>query len=139
MIRRFLDFWDTVSRPNKAITLGLVFVCVAILAGGPSAVVSYLADRKFDREIQAEKALREKDIKRGDEAEARALAAEKDKAKLELAFELAGKDIQRSMEKIDEAEQKFNEQVAGVAADMPDCERYNILRASLKLKPVVCQ
>lgn len=138
MIKRFLDFWNTVSLPAKAAVIGAVLLIVMLLSGGITAAVSKWKDARFDRQIEALKVERQADIKRGDDAEARAIAAESQKAKLELAFEVAGKSAEAAMEKINVAEKKFADQENRINSDIDNCTRLAELRAALRLAPKPC-
>jgi hypothetical protein len=137
-MKRIWQLFQTLSRPHQA---GLVFVLVLLMAlfsGLVSGIRSHYQNKAFEKETAKLKAQSAADRQRGDEAEERAKAAETDKLKYQLAFELAGKDAQQAMEKVKDAETKYNQDAESINNDIDECERYNRIRAKLKLQPVKC-
>jgi hypothetical protein len=132
-------FWQMQPRPTRFVLIGGVVVAVMLISGGVGALVSAYKDRQFNRQIVDLKAERQKDIERADAAEERAKSAEAGMSKFQIAFELAGKDAEQAMKKVEDAQSKFNQEAERINSDMDDCTRYNELRAKLKLKPADCQ
>jgi hypothetical protein len=139
MIDQAKAFWQMQPRPTRFVLIGSVVVIVMLIVGGVGGIVSAYKDRAFARKVEALKAERQKDIECANAAEERAKSAEAEKAKFQIAFELAGKDAEKAMKKVEDAQTKFNQETERINSDMDDCARYNELRTKLKLKPADCQ
>jgi hypothetical protein len=100
---------------------------------------SWYDNYQHSKVVEQLKADRQKDVERGDFFEAKATAAEADKAKLQITLELAGKDGKIAAEKVQNAEIQFEKDMQSVNADMDICRRYAELRARLKLQPAPCE
>ena len=105
-MNRLYQTFLTLTLPMKAALVGAALLIVMLVSGATNRITSYFADRKFDKAVQQEKDLRQQEIQRGDDAEARALSAESEKAKLEMALELAGKSGEQAQKKVEDAEHR---------------------------------
>jgi outer membrane murein-binding lipoprotein Lpp len=133
--------WTTFLTLSPLAQIGLVLgplVVMALVSGGVGGCVSKIKDRRFDAAIQKERAERDKFKQKADEAEERAKAAEADKARYQAAFEIAGTKAQAAMDKVQDAENKFNQEVADISNPVDPCERLKRIRAKLGLPETAC-
>lgn len=134
--------WQTFKETSPLFKAIFVLVAVAltfsIFQEGQSCA-SKRGDVRAQEQINTYKAERDAAIERGNQWEEKAKSEEAEKTKYQLALEIGGKDARKAMEKVNEAEAKFNQDVERINTNLSDCERYNQLRAGLKLAPVSCQ
>jgi hypothetical protein len=136
MLDRARALWQLLPLPYK---IGGVIVVIALLITTTNRLTNYYNDRQFQKAIQAEKDLREVDKKRGDDAEAKAIAAESEKLKFQVALELAGKDGDRAIKRVEDADKRYLEELQRIDADVDIVERCKRLCAEFKLKDCECR
>jgi hypothetical protein len=138
LIDKFLTVWKTIPLPEQVGAFVALFLAVVLIAGAPSLWVATWKDDRFDRQIELQKIERTKMLELAKEAEQRALLLEADKAKLELAFDLAGDRARVALQKVDDAEKKYQNDKDHINTLADICERYLELRISLGLPKKEC-
>lgn len=137
-MNRLWSAFTNLSLPTQVGVISAALFLLILICGGVGAVVSGYKDARFNRQIEGMKAERQAAIDKADAAEERAKAAESEKTKYQIAFELAGAKADAALQKVNDAEKKYNENLQSIDAPADPCERVNRIRASLKLAPVEC-
>lgn len=138
-MQRLTEAFKNLPKPYKwGLILGVVVALIAI-STFTNRITAYIERRAFEKELKVEKDLRQKDVERGDLWEARAIAAESEKIKFQLALEVEEKNSAKAKERIADAKATYDKEVQRIDADLDACQRYAELRAKLGLKEVPCQ
>lgn len=118
----------------------LVCIVISMLVVGAivGGVVSAVKNSRHQKIVDDLKIERQKDIERGDAAEQRATKAEADKVELQIAVELAGERGAAALKRVNDAEEKFNQELQSIDAPADACQRYTRLRARLGLRQAPC-
>jgi hypothetical protein len=127
----------TIKPEYKFIAGGILLLLAIVFA--VNRATSWYDDYRHSKVVEDLKIERQKDIERGDFFETKATKAEGEKVTYQIALEIAGKDAQIAMEKVTNAEQKFNQEIESIGVAVPECERYSRLRAKLGLRPAPCE
>jgi hypothetical protein len=138
-MERLLTVWKDTPKPHQLIVIGILLALLLFVGGGIGGAVSAWKDSRFQKQADQLKAEGAAYRQKADAAEERAKATEAEKEKYRLAYELAGKDAERAMQKVEDAQKKFETDVDAINAPATDCERYNRIRLELKLAPVSCE
>lgn len=137
-MRRLWQTFTTLNLPSKVIVLGLIFILLLALSGSVGGFISWVKEKRFEKEKAVLQAEIEEKRRAADEAERRAVEAESEKIKFQLALELAGKQAEKAMEKVNAAEQEYTKELERIDADVDLIERCRRLCAKLKLTTEQC-
>jgi hypothetical protein len=138
MIEQAKAFWAASSIASKAALIGGLLLMMMLFVLATNRITSHFSDRKFNKAIEEMKIERDALKEKADAAEQRAVAAEGEKARYQIAFEVAGERAKVALKKVDDAEIKYQDDLLSINSELSLCERVALLRAELKLPAKEC-